>query len=184
MFRLLAKVFWYVKYNLFDKWNFIYLEINLNDDIVSMPVVDPAVEIRKARREDLDDFRRDIFPMLTQAEANDVRYIERLGDDDFSCFIAVKNEKIIHYFLVFENSLASPLVKTPFDKALMRPIYSYLGTAFVVPEARGLWLVPSSLSMILKYLRDGVGSKKAYVLVHNDTPGAIDFYLKMGFNIV
>ena len=93
----------------------------------------------------------------------------------------MKDKQILHYFLVFEDSLISPLVKTPFKKKLLDTKYSYLGTAFTIPEARGLWLVPSALTIILKYLRDTIGSKKAYVLVHKDTPGAVDFYLKMGF---
>ena len=103
---------------------------------------------------------------------------------DFLCFILEKDGSVVHYFLVYENALNSPLAKTPFRKSIIQKGESYLGTTFTSPDARGLWIAPISLSAILLYLRDTVKSKKTYVLVHKDTPGAVEFYKKLGFNVI
>ena len=78
----------------------------------------------------------------------------------------------------------SPLIKTPFNKKLIHSNDSYLGGTFTIPKERGQWLTLYSLSTILLYLRDSVKAKKAYVLVHKNTPGAKDFYKKIGFSVI
>jgi len=184
MIAFKKKLINYVMYNLVDKWKFIYLELELNDYIFSLENTNDSLVVRVAERNDVDKIKEDIYPQLGPAEENDKKYIERIGDDDFTCFIVEKDGCIIHYFLIFEKALNSPLAKTPFNMSLIKENDAYLGTAFTAPKARGLWVVPISLSAILKYLRDSAKCKKVYVLVHKDTPGAKDFYVKLGFDVV
>ncbi len=181
------KITAYAKYNLVEKWQFTFLEIPLTGDIFFMPEPSESLTIRLATYGDLPNIKNDIYPYLTSEEIrHDGQYFERIGDDDddFVCFIAIVNEKIVHYFLIYKNAAKSPLVKIPFNKSLLKQGESYIGTAFTIPDARGMWIMPLSLSRALIYLRDAVKSDKAYVIVHKDTSGAEDFYKKLGFTVV
>ncbi len=177
------KLFHYTKYNLIDKWGFIYLEKSLKDSVFTMPKSDESIIVRIAKKKDILKITSDIFPYLTQEEIDhDGKYINRIGDNDFSCFIAEKDGIVVHYFLVYEKANKSPLIRTPFNNKLISDNDSYLGGAFTIPEARGMWIAPFTLSTILLYLRDSVKSKKVFVIVHKNTPGAEDFYKKIGFS--
>ena len=157
----------------------------MDDSIFNMPNTDNSMVVKLAEKKDIERIKTNIFPYLTAREIdNDGQYFDRIGDDDFSCFIIENEGSIVHYFLVFENAINSPLAKTPLDKSIIQDGDSYLGTAFTIPEVRGLWITPISLSAILLYLRDTVKSKKAFVLVHKDTPGAAEFYKKLGFSMI
>ena len=163
----------------------IYLEKSLDDSIFNIPNTDESLVVRVAEKKDIEKIKTNIFPYLTARDIdNDGRYFNRIGDDDFTCFIAEKDGSVVHFFLVYENALNSPLTKTPFNKSIIQDAEAYLGNTFTIPEARGLWIAPISLSIILLYLRDTVKAKKAYVLVHKDTPGADAFYKKLGFNVI
>ena len=181
---IINKLFHYVKYNLIDKWKFIYLEQNLDDSSFNMPEMDNSIVLRIALAGDIEKIQNEMYPYMEEDQEYDKRYIDRIGDDDFKCFIALNNNVIVQYFMVFPKTTESPLVKTPFNKKNIRDDYSYLGSTFTVPEARGMWVVPISLSVILKFLRDEQKQKKVYVLVHKDTPGGKEFYVGLDFTVV
>jgi ribosomal protein S18 acetylase RimI-like enzyme len=167
-----------------DKWKYIYLEKSIDAKEIMLPKKDESLIIRIAQRNDISRIRADIYPYLTSSEGNDWRYLERIGDHDFTCFVAEKDKKIIHYFLVFDDALYSPLVKTPFYKNNIISGDAYLGTAFTVPDARGTWVVPYSLQFIFDYFKSKKIVSRALVIVHKDTPGAQEFYKFLGFNVV
>ena len=183
--NFISKISSYIKYNLKDKWEFIYLEKLLDDSIFTLNSNDKELIIRIADNNDIIRIKNDIFPYLTEAEIkHDGKYINRIGEGDLLCFIGEKNEILVHYFLVYKNAACSPLAKTPFNNALICHNDAYLGTAFTNPDLRGHSIVLISLSSILLYLRDTVKANRVYVLVHKDTLGAEDFYKRLGFNIV
>lgn len=169
------------KYHLKDKWEFIYLGIDLTAPTFSIPGMDESLSVRIAGRNDIPKIESDIGIHLAE---DDRRQIQRIGEDDFFCFIATRNEKIIHFFLVYENAINSLLAKTPFDKKKMHKTDAYLGSAFTVPDARGLWVVPVVLMKILEHFKDRKNINRALVLVHKETPGAAGFYQRLGFSII
>ena len=44
------KLFHYTKYNLIDKWGFIYLEKSLKDSVFTMPKSDESIVVRIAKK--------------------------------------------------------------------------------------------------------------------------------------
>ena len=116
--------------------------------------------------------------------ANDKRYISRIGESSFKCFIAENEGKIIHYFLVFDKALESPLMQTPFYKEKAYDSDAYLGSAFTLPSARGLWVMPLVLTEIILFLKNNTNATRALVLVHEDTVGAVTFFSRLGFSII
>jgi ribosomal protein S18 acetylase RimI-like enzyme len=168
------------KYHLKDKWEFIYLEIDITALTFSLPNMDDSLSVRIADRKDISKIETDIGIHLAD---DDREQIQRIGEEGFSCFIGTKNGKVIHFFIVYESAINSLLAKTPFEKKKIYKTDAYLGSAFTIPEARGLWVVPSSLVKILEHLKNK-NIQRAIVLVHKDTPGAANFYQRLGFKIV
>jgi hypothetical protein len=170
-----------INYHLIDKWNFIYLEIDLTKPTFSLPGIDIDLRIWIAEKKDIPKIKTDIGEHLAK---EDEKQIQRIGEEGFCCFVAAKNEKIIHFFLVYEKAIKSLLAQTPFDKKQLVPTDAYLGSAFTMPDARGLWVVPATLIKILAHLKESDKIKRALVLVHKDTSGAAGFYQRLGFNVV
>jgi len=178
--ELLTQLSRYTRYKLKDQWEFVYFELLLDKAALSFPMKEPLI-VRPAVPDDIPRIESDIFPFLSNNEEEDKRYISLIGKEGFKCFIAEKEGKLVHYFLVFDTALESPLIKTPFDKGKVRGGDAYLGSAFTSPHARGLWIVPFSLSKICEYLINETDANRALVLVHRDTPGAISFFKRLGF---
>ena len=63
-------------------------------------------------------------------------------------------------------------------------LYTIVGSAFTVPQQRGTWVLPYSLSNIFEYLRNNTDATRALLFVHKNTPGATDFYKRLGFKII
>lgn len=177
-------LFVYFKSNLKDKWDYIYFEISIEKDPYTLPPLNNSLNIRLAKPADILKIESDIYPLLTSSQENDKRYISHIGEKGIACFIAEHNFKIVHYFLVFERAFESPLIKTPFSKLKILENDAYLGSTFTAPEARGLWIVPHALLYILTFLRNTTSNKRALLLVHKDTPGAVAFFCRLGFKSI
>ena len=139
----------YTSYTLREKWRFTYFEIALDRLPYSLPEMDPSYTSRIAKRADISKIQSDVFPFLTAKEKDDKLTISRIGELGFRCFIVEKDNKIVHYFLVYENALNSPLAKTPLYKKYILETDAYLGSAFTVPGARGAWIMPQIILKIL-----------------------------------
>ena len=174
----------YLRYHLIDKWEFVYLEWCLENSPFSLPDRDPSLVIRVASREDIPRIELDIYPILTSKERNDKRLLSRIGEEGFKCFIAERDGKIVHYFLVQEKARESLLMDTPLDKLKILAQDAYLGSAFTSPDSRGLWIVPHTLLKIFEYLKEHSDVSRVLVLVHKDTPGAESFYRRLGFSVI
>ena len=175
-------LFKYLKYHLYEKFRFTYFEINLNKFSLTFPIKDDSLNIRKATKEDIEKIKTDLYPEFDDKQEFYKKYINKIGKKDISCFICEKNNKIVHYLIVFENALKSPLMKTPIKKKIITHEYAFLGDAFTVPSARGVWILPRVLEIIIEHLLNNTSNKKAILLVHEDTPGAKVFFRKLGFN--
>ncbi len=178
--KLIYKLIKYIRYKLKEQWEFIYFELPLNEANIVF-ISNNVITIRPAVRDDIPKIETDIYPYIGSHEENDKRYISAIGTKGFKCFIAEKDNKIVHYFQVFERALKSPLIDTPFNKANIRNEDVYLGSAFTSPNARGMWIMPYSLSKICDYLKTNTDATRVLVLVHKDTPGAVSFYKRLGF---
>lgn len=174
----------YLRSNFKEKWEFTYFDISLEKDPYTLPPLNNSLNIRVAKPVDIPKIESDIYPLLTPNQENDKRDISRIGEKGMTCFIAERNHKIVHYFLVFDSALESPLMKTPFDKVKILENDAYLGSTFTVPDARGLWIVPHTLLYILSFLRNTTNASRALLLVHKDTPGAVGFFRRLGFKII
>jgi ribosomal protein S18 acetylase RimI-like enzyme len=146
--------------------------------------MDASLVVKRAVQADIKKIQDDIYPFMTTKQEFDKRYIEQIGDDGFECFVAEKNGKVVHYFMVFNNALNSPLIQTPFNEKKILPSDAYLGSAFTVPEARGIWIVPHVLLSIISYFHDKKNMQRAILLVHEDTPGAAGFFKRLGFSVI
>lgn len=174
----------YLINHLKEKWRFVYFEIDLNEEICSFPKVRDSFVIRIAKKEDIQRIEADVYPSIEPNQEYDKRYISKIGADGFKCFIVEKDNLIIHYFLVFEKALESPLMRTPFYKDKILSSDAYLGSAFTIPSARGLWVMPCVLGEILSFLKNNTSATRALVLVHEGTAGAVDFFARLGFSRV
>ena len=184
IFELLKRFQDYIHHHLRDKWRFIYFELNLTEVNYSLPEMDESLVVKRAKHGDIKKIQDDMYPFMTTKQEFDKRYIEQIGDDGFECFVAEKNGKVVHYFMVFNNALNSPLIQTPFDEKKILPNDAYLGSAFTVPEARGIWIVPHVLLSIISYFHDKENMQRALLLVHEDTPGAVGFFKRLGFSVI
>ena len=100
------------------------------------------------------------------------------------CFIAEIDNKVVHYFILFNSAVYSPLMQTPFDKHKVKEKDAYLGNAYTIPDERGKWIVPHVLLRIIQYLQKETTATRALLLVHEDTPGAVGFYSGLGFGVI
>lgn len=171
----------YARYKLKDQWEFIYFELPIDEEMFTFTMREPLV-IRPVRRNDIKRIEADIFPFISLAEQHDVRkHMSIIGSKGFNCFIAEKDNIMVHYFLVYDKALASPLIHTPFDQTKIGDGDAYLGSAFTSPHARGMWIMPYSLSKICEYLKSETDATRALLLVNKYTPGAVGFYKRLGF---
>jgi GNAT superfamily N-acetyltransferase len=178
---LINQLIAYLKSNLKEKWKYTYFVISLENETYTLPQLNNSINIRIATPLDVTKIECEIFPFLTQNQENDKRDISRIGQKGMTCFVAERDKKIVHYFLVFDSALESPLIKTPFDKGKILENDAYLGSTFTIPDARGLWILPHSLLFILSFLRNTTNASRALLLVHEDTPGAVGFFSRLGF---
>ena len=179
---LFKNLYFSIKYQLLDKWKFIYFEIDIRD-YKSMSLINNGKQMnfRKADVSDIKNFKNNIYPYLKGYGNNDKKYLENPEANDV--FICEKNNKIIHYFLFFSDAKKSPIISTPINNNLLDN-YAYLGSAFTVPSERGTWIMAYSISYILKYLKEKTEIKKILLIIHPSTPGAKQFFERVGFNVM
>ena len=181
---LVKAVLAYARYNLKEKWRFVYLERCLSDPAFSLPEMDKSLIIRVTNREDIPKIEKDIYPLLSPNEQNDKKSFSEIGKNGLICFIAERDNKIVHYFLVHERARESGLMKTPFDKTKILDKDAYLVSTFTSPDSRGLWIVPHTLLKIFDHLKNNTAVSRVLVLVHKDTLGAEAFYRRLGFSVI
>jgi len=177
----LNKTIKYFLNNLYEKWRYIYLELNVNDFAFKFLKKDDSLVISLAAKKDIKEIKKDLYPQFDSNQEFFKQFIERIGEDRFSCFIAKRDRRIVHYFIVFENAIDSPLVKTPLRNSLYSDKDAYLANAFTVPSERGKWILPGVIAAVMDYLNKETEVKRVLVLVHKGTPGAVTFYKHLGF---
>jgi len=174
----------YIRYNLNDKWRFIFFEINLTMPPFSLPKKDESILIRRAKTKDYIKIKNDLYPHMGHKQEFDKKYFDQISETGVNCFIAELDNKLIHYFMVFDSAMDSPLIQTPFDKQMINKSDAYLGNAFTIPSARGKWITPHVVLTIIKYLQNETNASRALLLVHKDTPGAVGFFNRLGFKVI
>ena len=105
----------YIRYNLNDKWRFIFFEINLTMPPFSLPKKDESILIRRAKTKDYVKIKNDLYPHMGHKQEFDKKYFDQISETGVNCFIAELDNKLIHYFMVFDSAMDSPLIQTPFD---------------------------------------------------------------------
>ena len=174
----------YIRYNLIEKWRFIFFEINLTIPPFSLPKKDESIIIRRAEIKDYTKIKNDLYPYMGHKQEFDKKYLDQISETGVNCFIAEVDNKVIHYSMVFDSAIESPLVQTPFDKQMINQDDVYLGNAFTIPSARGKWIHPHVVLPIIKYLQNETNATRALFLVHEDTPGAVGFFSRLGFKVI
>jgi len=181
--NLLFKYLKAIKSKLIDQWQYIYLVYDLDSNFSSLPKLDDSITIRLADRGDLKKIKEDIFPEIEEIE-NDKTLFEQIGQEHFDCFIALRGQRIIHYFQFYYSAKLSPLTKTPYGKKIMENSDAYLGSTYTSKDYRSMWIVPHTITKILDLLKERQDIKRALVLVHSETVGAENFYKRLGFEVV
>jgi len=182
--NILNKIASKIRFKLIGQWKYSYLEYNLDSFFTTLPKLDKTIEIRLAKISDIDAIKKSLFPEMSDDVENDKKYFSQLDDDNFNCYIAIKDHKIIHYFQFYYSAIHSPLIKTPYGKKIIKKNDAYLGSTFTTKEFRSLWIVPHSINLILENLRTKGSIKRALVVVHRDTAGAENFYKRLGFVLI
>ena len=181
---LLSEIREYISYHLNEKWEFVYFESTVENFSFRRPNIDSNIDIRRATQADIKQIEKELYPHFTHKQDFDKKYISQIGEQGIDCFLATVDNQIVHYFMLFENALESPLMITPFKKGLAKEGDAYLGNAFTIPKTRGYWILPIVLSEIFTYLKSKKEVKRAILLVHTDTPSATDFFQRIGFKIM
>jgi len=174
----------YVYYNIIDKWKFVYFELNLNKLPYSLPDKQESLVVRRVNNSDISKIQKELYPYMGKKQEYDKRYIENIDEYRYECFIAEVEGKVVHYFMVFSNAKESPLIDTPFKKEKIKENDIYLGNTFTIPSARGMWIVPHVMLDIILYYQKNSNATRALLLVHEDTPGAVGFFKRLGFNVI
>ncbi|MGK0290756.1 MAG: GNAT superfamily N-acetyltransferase [bacterium] len=174
----------YVHHHIKEQWRFIYLELDLRNTPYSLPDMDDSMLVRRAKPKDIEKIKIDLYPYMEEKQEYDKRYMECLGKGDAECFIAEKEGRFVSYFMVFKDATQSPLIETPFDKKMITGNDAYLGNAFTVPDVRGMWIMPHILLSIIDYLQKESSAIRILLLVHEDTPGAVGFFRRLGFSVI
>ena len=73
-------------------------------------------------------------------------------------------------------------MQVPFDKEQFRPGDVFIGAVFTDPAARVLWVYPSVLSFIVRYLRKNRLGERALIFVEGRNKVACPFYKRLGFD--
>jgi len=174
----------FLVYQVYEKWRFVYFEKCIEKVPFKLPKLEDSIIIREAVEDDIPQIKNDIYPFLTEKEGNDKRYIEKIGTTQVKCFLAERQSKIVHYSLLFENAINSPIMQTPIIKSKINSSDAYLGTVFTIPEARGLRIMPHTVLRIFSHLYKNTSTKRILVIVHKSTFGAEGFYRRNGFNVM
>ena len=180
VFGLAKKFLGNARNQLIDQWGLIYLELPLDKVDLSLPV-NEAFNLRFATRDDISKIKSDIYPVLDDYGEYDKQHIEKIGEKGIQCVIAEENDKVVHYFLVFDLALDAPIMRTPINKAVITANDASLGSQFTNPQARGKSISLYSLSAILKYLQTETNATRVLTIIHKDTPGAVPFHKRLGF---
>jgi ribosomal protein S18 acetylase RimI-like enzyme len=178
------KIIHYIHYNLRDKWRFIYFELDLTSNPYSLPDIGESIMVRRAQSVDISKIKNDLYPYMEDKQEFDKRYIDRIGEGNFNCFIAEVDNNVVNYFIVFNEATDSPLMQTPLDKRKVTEKDAYMSSTFTIPEARGKWVVPYVILSIIDYFQKETNATRALLLVHEDTPGAVGFYSRLGFEVI
>lgn len=178
------KIIAFLRNELVDKWKLVYLQCDLENFLEDKVKEDPELKIFQTNSKNLDKIKEDLYPYFDSQQNYFKRFIE--GEDpEVICYLCQKDGKFVHYFLVFLNANSSPLMKTPFSKKNY-PLdnCAYLGNAFTIPGERGGWIVLQVLGAIIKDFKDLKNIRRALVLIHPNTKGALRFYKNLGFNVI
>lgn len=182
--RVLEQTVAYVRYHTKEKWRFVYFELDLTANPYSLPETGSSMAVRRAQSADISKIKNDLYPYMEDKQEFDKRYIDQIGEGNYNCFIAEIDNKVVHYFMVFNSATDSPLMQTPFDKHKVKEKDAYLGNAYTIPDERGMWIVPHVLLRIIHYLQKETTATRALLLVHENTPGAEGFFSRLGFNVI
>jgi len=180
----IRKIFYFLKSRFFDQKKFIYLSLNSKDFKYSLVKSDGNLEVLLAKEENKTEIIKDLYPYFDQDQEYFKQFLN-FDREDILCYLGKRNDKIVHYFLVFTKAMESPLTKTKFRNYLGSfPNSAYLGNVFTIPKERGSWIVLQVLSKIIKDLQDIHGITRLLVLIHPDTRGALKFYERLGFQVI
>ena len=182
--RVLEQTVAYVRFHTKEKWRFVYFELDLTADPYYLPEICSSMTVRRAKPEDIEKIITDMYPYMGEKQEYDKQFIERVGDSNHECFITEKDGKLVSYLIVFKKANQSPLMKTPFKKKMITESDACLGSAFTVPDARGMWIIPHVLLTIIDYLQKESSALRILLLMDVDTPGCVGFYKRLGCKLI
>ena len=172
----------YAGYHARDKWEFTYIEFPLAAKLTEFPRPE-GLEVRIATRADVPRLEAEVIGHREGSEANERRYLPRIGTPDLCCFLGERDGRIVHYSWVFLDAKTSPLFEVPFDRSHARAGDVYVGPVFTDSTARG-FIYPYVLASIVKHLRGLGTAKRIVVLVRGGRDSAVNFYRKIGFTVM
>ena len=180
----IKKIFTFLRSRFIDQKKFKFLNLEIGNFKYSLAKNDEKLRVFLSSADQKKAIEEDLFPHFDDQQEYFKQFLN-FDREDVLCYLCKKDNKIVHYFLVFTDVKNSPLKKTKFSKLMDSfPNSAYLGNAFTITEERGGWIVLQVLSRIIDDLKKLHGIKNILVLIHTDTKGALKFYQKLGFKIV
>ena len=184
MLSKIKKIYVLFRAKIIEQRRYTYLNLEIDDFDNSFHRHNDKLKIYLADISDKKKIEEDLFPHFDDQQ-NYFKQFLTFDNQDILCYVASRDKKIVHYFLVFKNAKNSPLNRTRFKTKIDNyPDASYLGNAFTISSERGGWIVLQVLSVIIKELKISYNIKNILVLIHPDTPGALRFYQRLGFKRV
>ena len=184
MKKAFKKIYSFLKFQLVDQKNYVFLSLSSVDFKHSIVKYDENLKIFLANSSHKLKIKNDLIPHFDEQQDYFKQFLD-FEREDILCYLCEKDNKIVHYFLVFTDSKNSPLKKTRFKKSLKSFSQSaYLGNTFTIKKERGGWIVLQVLSKIVRDLEELHDIKDILVLIHPETRGALKFYQRLGFKIV
>lgn len=177
---LLKKIYRYIKNIVYDQWKFIYFEFPLDQPFPIFPNRE-SVKFRVATIEDIERVKTELFPVIDNSIENDKRYFQLIGKKDIQCFLAEKDNKLIHYSWAFTNLSYAPIMGTPFRKSKLKERDVFVGPVFTSPKIRGAWVFPYVLMNIIHYIKKYTIANRIILFVDGRNPAAVCFFERLGF---
>lgn len=177
-----ASLLGYAAYHAREKWEFTYIDFPLDARLTEFPRPE-GLTVRIATPADVARLESEVIGHREGSEANERRYLPRIGTSDLCCFLGERDGRIVHYSWVFLDAATSPLFEVPFDRSHARPGDVYVGPVFTDATARG-FIYPYVLAQIVRHLRELGTAKRIIVLVRGGRDSAVNFYRKIGFSVM
>jgi ribosomal protein S18 acetylase RimI-like enzyme len=169
------------RHHLWEKWRFVGFALPPTAPVFSLPGTRPE-HIWQAGEVDRGRIERELFPELVGEQEYDRKYFQdHLGQSRVRCFLAERDDRLVHYTWVFLDAMDSPVMRLPRIRRKIRANDCYVGPAWTHPKVRGSWLYPAVMRQVIQDVRAIDPARRIVLVVAGSNNPAINFFTRLGF---